>query len=90
MNNRNRDEGGRERLLGRITALLSVVVIALAVTFFFYASSFWITLLLSGLLAILVKPLVARLERPHIPRSVAATLVTVFGVLPVSATLWVF
>jgi predicted PurR-regulated permease PerM len=34
MNNTNGDDGSRERLLGRITALLWVVVIALAVTFF--------------------------------------------------------
>ena len=90
MNNHNGDDGSRERLLGRITALLWVVVIALAVTFFFYASSFWITLLLSGFLAILVEPLVARLERLHIHRSVAATIVIVLGVVLVSASLWVF
>ena len=90
MNNHNADGASRERLLGRITALLWVVVIALAVTFFFYASSFWITLLLSGFLAILVEPVVARLETLRIPRSVAAALVVVVGVLLVSATLWVF
>jgi len=90
MNNHNGDDGSRERLLGRITALLWVVVIALAVTFFYFASSFWITLLLSGFLAILVEPLVARIERLRVPRSVAATLVIVLGVLLVSATLYVF
>ena len=90
MNNHNADDGSRERLLGRITALLWVVVIALAVTFFYYASSFWITLLLSGFLAILVEPLVALIERLRVPRSVAATLVIVLGVLLVSATLYVF
>ena len=42
----------------------------------------WITLLLSGFLAIL--------ERLRVPRSVAATLVIVLGVLLVSATLYVF
>jgi len=51
------------------------VVIALAVAFFYYASSFWITLLLSGFLAILVEPLVAIIEKLRVPRSVAATLV---------------
>ena len=90
MNNHNGDDGSRERLLGRITALLWVVVIALAVTFFYFASSFWITLLLSGFLAILVEPVVARIERLRVPRSVAATLVIVLGVLLVSATLYVF
>jgi predicted PurR-regulated permease PerM len=90
MNNHNGDDGSRERLLGRITALLWVVVIALAVTFFFYASSFWITLVLSGFLAILVEPLVARGEKLRLPRSVAATLVIVFGVLLLTATLYIF
>jgi predicted PurR-regulated permease PerM len=86
MNNHNADDGSRERLLGRITGLLWVVVIALAVTFFSSAGSFWITLLLSGFLAILVEPLVARIERLRVPRSIAATLVIVPGVLLVSAT----
>jgi len=90
MNNHNTDDGSRERLLGRITALLWVVVVALAVTFFYYASSFWITLLLSAFLAILVEPLVALIGRLHVPRSVAATLVIVFAVLLMSATLSVF
>ena len=33
MNNHNSDDASRDRLLGRITALLWVVVIALVVTF---------------------------------------------------------
>src|SRR6266446_937043 len=90
MNNHNHDDAARDRLLGRITALLWVVIIALTVTFFYFASSFWITLLLAGFLAILVEPLVARLERLRVPRSVAATLVIILGVLLVSATLYVF
>jgi predicted PurR-regulated permease PerM len=89
MNNNNGDQGTRERLLGRITALLWVVVIALAVTFFYFASSFWITLLLAGFLAILVEPLVARLERLHLPRPASATVVIVLGIVLVSATLYV-
>jgi predicted PurR-regulated permease PerM len=90
MNDHNADDGSRERLLGRITALLWVVVIALAVTFFYYASFFWISLLLSGFLAILVEPLVACIERLRVPRSVAATLVIILGILLVSTTLYVF
>jgi predicted PurR-regulated permease PerM len=69
MNNHNADDGSRERLLGRITALLWVVVIALAVTFFYFASSLCVTLLLAAFLAILVEPLVARLEKLHLPRA---------------------
>src|SRR5258708_12369856 len=90
MNNNNADDALRDRLLGRITALLWVVVIVLAVTFFYFASSFWITLLLAGFLAILVEPLVAGLERLHLPRSASAALVSVLGMIIISATLYAF
>ena len=90
MNNHNHDDSARDRLLGRITALLWVVVIALTVTFFYFASSFWITLLLAGFLAILVEPLVARLERLHLPRSVSAAVVIVVGMILVSTTIYGF
>jgi predicted PurR-regulated permease PerM len=90
MSNHNRDDAARDRLLGRITALLWVVVIAVTVTFFYFASSFWITLLLAGFLAILVEPLVARLERLHLPRSAAAALVIVVGMILVSAAIYSF
>jgi predicted PurR-regulated permease PerM len=72
MNNNNAHDGSRKRLLGRITALLWVVVIALAVTFFYFARSLRITILLAAFLAILVEPLVAFLERFHLPRSASA------------------
>lgn len=88
MNNHNHDDAARDRLLGRITALLWVVVIALTVTFFYFASSFWITLVLAGFLAILVEPLVARLERLRLPRSVSAAVVIVLGMILVSATIY--
>ena len=90
MNNHNHDDAARDRLLGRITALLWVVVIALTVTFFYFASSFWITLLLAAFLAILVEPLVARLERLHLPRSASAAVVIVLGMILVSATIYGF
>jgi predicted PurR-regulated permease PerM len=70
--------------------LLWVVVIALAVTFFYFASSFWITVLLAGFLAILVEPLVARLERLHLPRSASAAIVIVLGMILVSAGIYAF
>ena len=90
MNNHNADDASRGRLLGRITALLWVVVIALAVTFFYFASSFWITLLMAGLLAILVEPLVGLLERLHLPRSASAAIVIVMGMILVSAGIYAF
>ena len=79
MTNDNSDDASRGRLLGRITALLWVVVIALVVTFFYFASSLCITVLLAGFLAILVDPVLGLLEKLHFPRSAAAALVVVFG-----------
>lgn len=90
MNNHNADDATRDRLLGRITALLWVVVVALAVTFFYFASSLCITILLASLLAILVEPAVTALEKAHIPRSAAAALVVVTGMILTSATAYAF
>jgi predicted PurR-regulated permease PerM len=90
MNNDNADDALRDRLLGRITALLWVVVIALVVAFFYFASSLCITILLAGFLAILVEPAVALLNRLHIPRSASAALVVVFGMIVVSAAFYLF
>ena len=90
MTNDNSDDASRGRLLGRITALLWVVVIALVVTFFYFASSLCITVLLAGFLAILVDPVLGLLEKLHFPRSAAAALVVVFGMIVVSATLYAF
>ena len=90
MNSHNADDSSRDRLLGRITALLWVVVIALAVTFFYFASSLCITILLAAFLAILVEPVVASLEKLHVPRSASAALVVVLGMILVSATFYVF
>jgi AI-2 transport protein TqsA len=90
MNSDNADDSSRDRLLGRITALLWVVVIALAVTFFYFASSLCITILLAVFLAILVEPVVASLEKLHVPRSASAALVVVLGMILVSATFYVF
>src|ERR1700676_3014779 len=90
MNNHNSDDASRERLLGPITALLWVVVIALVVTFFYFASSLCITVLLAGFLAILVEPVLALLEKLRLPRSAAAALVVVFGMILLSGTLYAF
>lgn len=90
MNNHNADDASRDRLLGRITALLWVVVIALVVTFFYFAGSLCITILLAGFLAILAEPAVALLDKLRIPRAASAALVVVFGMILVSATFYVF
>lgn len=69
------------RLLSRIAWLLGVIVLALTLAFCFFASSFCITLLLAGFLAILLDPVVTYLERWHVPRSASAGLIIVGGML---------
>jgi predicted PurR-regulated permease PerM len=88
MDNNGADDGSRERLLGRITALLWAVVIALAVTFFYFASSLCITILLAAFLSVLVEPVVASLERLLLPRTVAVALVVVTGMILVAVALY--
>jgi hypothetical protein len=69
MNSHNADDASRDRLLDRIAALLWVVVIALVVTFFHFARSLCLTILLASLLAILDEPASCPLGRvvrsPH-------------------------
>lgn len=69
------------RLLSRIAWLLSAIALVLIMAFCFFASSFCITLLLAAFLAILVDPVVSKLERWHVPRSVSAGLIIVTGML---------
>jgi predicted PurR-regulated permease PerM len=49
--------------------------------FCFFASSFCITLLLAAFLAILVDPVISKLEHWHVPRSASAGLIIVAGML---------
>jgi predicted PurR-regulated permease PerM len=67
-------------LIRRLAVLVSIVVIAIFVAFCYFASSLCITLLLATLLAILVDPIVKRLERCHCPRSIASALVLIVGI----------
>jgi predicted PurR-regulated permease PerM len=69
------------RLLSRIAWLLWGVVLILLMAFCFFASSFCITLLLAAFLAILVDPVVTRLERWHVPRPASAGIIIVAGML---------
>ena len=71
----------RQSNLRRIVNLLRVVVIALAIAFCYYASSFCITIVLACFLSIVVDPLVSYLERGRIPRSLSAALLIVIGML---------
>src|SRR5512141_2818203 len=68
-----------DKLLSRITILLFVLVVGVLTVFGYYASSICITVVLAGFLAILFDPLVVKLERLHLPRSVAAAAIVLTG-----------
>jgi len=55
------------------------LVAGLLTAFAYYASSICITVVLAAFLAILFDPLVAKLEKLHLPRGVAAAVVVLAG-----------
>src|SRR5450755_1013488 len=69
-----------DKLLSRIATLLFILVAGVLTVFGYYASSICITVVLAGFLAILFDPLVVKLERLHIPRSVAAASIVLAGI----------
>jgi predicted PurR-regulated permease PerM len=69
-----------DKLLSRIAILLFILVAGLLTAFGYYASSICITVVLAGFLAILFDPLVLKLERLHIPRSLAAASIVLAGI----------
>src|SRR5271154_3431057 len=73
----------------KVVALLWVVVIAIVVAFGFFASSLCITFLLAGFLAILLDPIPTYFERWHVPRLLSTAVLVVFGMLLISALVYV-
>jgi predicted PurR-regulated permease PerM len=69
-----------DKLLSRIAILLFILVAGLLTVFGYYASSICITVVLAGFLAVLFDPLVVKLEKLHIPRSVAAAGIVLAGI----------
>jgi predicted PurR-regulated permease PerM len=69
-----------DKLLSRIAILLFILVAGLLTVFGYYASSICITVVLAGFLAILFDPLVVKLVRLHIPRSLAAASIVLAGI----------
>ncbi len=69
-----------DKLLSRIAILLFILVAGLLTVFGYYASLICITVVLAGFLAVLFDPLVVKLERLHIPRSVAAAGIVLAGI----------
>jgi predicted PurR-regulated permease PerM len=68
-----------DRLLRRIATLLFLLVAGMLTVFGYYASSICITVVLAAFLAILVDPVVVKLEKLRLPRSVAAAVVVLAG-----------
>ena len=68
-----------DKLLRRIETLLFILGAGLLTVFAYYASSICITVVLAGFLAILFDPVVVKLEKLHLPRSVAAAGVVLAG-----------
>jgi predicted PurR-regulated permease PerM len=66
-------------LLRRIATLLFILVAGMLTVFGYFASSICITVILAGFLAILFDPVVVKLEKLHLPRSVAAAAIVLAG-----------
>jgi predicted PurR-regulated permease PerM len=77
------DDSTWQTLLPRLATLLWIIVIAILVAFAFFASSLCITVLLAAFVAILIDPLISRLERWHVPRTLSSALVLILGMLAV-------
>jgi predicted PurR-regulated permease PerM len=69
------------RPMVRIVGLLWVVVIAIIVSFAYFASSLCITFLLAGFLALVLDPIPTFLERLRIPRVISTGLLIIAGAL---------
>jgi hypothetical protein len=68
-----------DRLLRRIATLLFLLVAGMLTVFGYYASSICITVVLAAFLAILVDPVVVKLEKLRLPRGLAAAVVVLAG-----------
>jgi predicted PurR-regulated permease PerM len=68
-----------DKLLRKIATMLVILVAGLLTVFGYFASSICITVVLAGFLAILFDPLVVKLEKLHLPRSLAAATIVLAG-----------
>jgi predicted PurR-regulated permease PerM len=72
------------RCLRRISLFSGLIVLAIILAFCYFADSFCICIVCSSILAILLDPLVVRLERARLKRAAAAGLTVTCGVLLVA------
>jgi predicted PurR-regulated permease PerM len=76
------------RTARRLIALLWVVVLAIVISFAFFASSLCITLLLAAFLAILADPIPTYFERWRVPRAVSSAVLILAGILLLSVAVY--
>ena len=73
------------QFLRKISAFLTVVVIAVVFAFCYFASSFFLTIILASFLAILIDPIINLAERWKINRSISSALVVVIVMISLGA-----
>ncbi|HMD43331.1 MAG TPA: AI-2E family transporter [Candidatus Acidoferrum sp.] len=71
--------------LRKISAFLTVVVIAVVFAFCYLASTFFLTIILASLLAILIDPIICLAERWKVNRSISSALVVVVVMVSLGA-----
>jgi predicted PurR-regulated permease PerM len=71
--------------LKKIALFSGLVVLAIVLAFCYFAGSFCIAIVCSAILAVLLDPLVVRMERARLRRSLAAGIVVTCGVLLLAA-----
>lgn len=71
--------GRSAKSLRRVSTPLWIIVIAITITFCFFASSLCISFLLASFLAILFDPIPTVLERWRVPRALTATIIVIGG-----------
>jgi predicted PurR-regulated permease PerM len=76
-----RQDSSEATALKQVVHRLTWISIAAAIAFCFFASSICITLVLAAFLSILVNPVVRALEKLRLPRSFAAALVILAGMI---------
>jgi predicted PurR-regulated permease PerM len=74
--------------LRKISAFLAVIVIAVGFAFCYFASTFFLTIILASLLAILVDPVINLAEHAGINRTISSALVVVIVMASLGAAMY--
>lgn len=77
-------------LLKRLVLFVGFIVLAIVLVFCYFASEFAISIVLSAMLAVLVDPIVAKMQRAHLRRTAASGIVVVVGSLIVVGLAFTF